>query len=126
MDGPTAGDTRFGSTIAMLRKMFFGALIGLGMLATTSEAKAQYRYGGAYYAGYRPYYSAPVYANRYYVTPYGGYAYNYSAYGPYYNYGYRYYANPYYAYPAYPAPVYYGPRVGVSYVTPRVGVSVGF
>jgi hypothetical protein len=100
----------------MLKKLIFGALVVVGLCTTAGEANAQYRYGGYYYGGYRPYYSA-----RYY-------------YGP--GYGYRYYAAPYvYAAPAvvypapavvYPAPVYYGPRVGVTYATPRIGVSVGF
>jgi hypothetical protein len=109
----------------MLKNLLFGAMVTLGLCATGGEAKAQYRYGGGYYAGYRPYYyAAPYYGTRVYVTPAAGYAYTYSGYGPYYNYGYRYYAPP----PAvvYPAPVYYGPRVGVSYVSPHVGVRVGF
>ena len=113
----------------MLKNLVFGALVAMGLCATGSEANAQYRYGGAYYAGYRPYYSAPYYGTQVVVTPYAGYAYNYSGYGPYYNYGYRYYSNPYYyPRPVYvaPAPVYYGPRVGVTYVNPRVGISVGF
>ena len=106
----------------MLKKLLFGAMVTLGLCATGGEAKAQHRCGGGYYsAGYRTY--APYYGSSYYATPYAGYAYGYSGYGPYYNYGYRYYAAPAVVYPA---PVYYGPRVGVTYATPRLGVSVGF
>ncbi len=101
----------------MLKKILLSAMVVMGLCATGTEAKA-HPPGGGYYGGYRPYYAAPYYGPRYYAPAYS-------------NYGYRYYGNPYYVAPrpvyyGYPAPVYYGPRGGVSYISPRVGVSIGF
>lgn len=103
----------------MLRQAIVFAVCALGWLIPADEAKAQYRCNGAYYTGYRPY-AAPYYVGGYYgARPFYGY-------GAYPGYGYR----PYYAYPrpayVYPAPVYYGPRVGVTYVNPPIGIAIGF
>lgn len=101
----------------MFKTLLLSALVLAGMIGTAGNAQAHYPYYGAYYRG-------PYYGNRYYGGP------RWAGYGPYYNYGYRYYAPAVYpAYPVYgyPAPAYYyGPRLGVSYVSPRVGVFVGY
>lgn len=108
----------------MFRNLLLCGLIVAGMTALAGDAQAYYPRRG---------YAAPYYGYRYYATPTAGFTYNYAGYGPYYNYGYRYYNYSPIVYPAYPvytAPNYYygyyGPRLGVSYVSPRFGLYVGY
>lgn len=105
----------------MFKKILFGALVAAGLSGAASEAKAQYPYGGNYYS-YRPVYGT--------VHTYGGH-YPHSAYRPYYGgHGCAYtFSTPTYVAPGYgynTAPVYYGPRGGFTYISPRVGVAIGF
>lgn len=110
-----------------MKSVVLGMLVVAGLAITAGEARAQYsvRYinGVPRYVPnqFHPIYRQPYYGSFYRVTPFGGYAYAYQGFGPYYNYAYRYYTNPYVF-----GNFYYPPRVGAAMVTPYGGVWSGY